>query len=163
MSTETIILATQFVAISAAFVGGVFLAFSDFIMRALVSVSPVSGIAAMQAINVTVLRSIFLATFLGLGPITLVLVYLVATDVSVDGGARVAVVTASVVYWITAIAVTIVGNVPMNERLARLEATAAEAQAYWQHYGVRWTRLNHGRTLGCLLTAAGFSLASIWL
>ena len=51
--------------LGAATVGGVFFAFSTFVMRALAQLPPAQGIAAMQRINVVVLNPLFLGTFMG--------------------------------------------------------------------------------------------------
>ncbi len=48
-------------------IGGVFFAFSNFVMPALARIAPAEGIHAMQAINVTVLNRLFLGTFMGTG------------------------------------------------------------------------------------------------
>ena len=50
-----------FLAIWSAVIGGVFSAFSEFIMRGLLRGEPAGGIEAMQHINRTVLRSQFVA------------------------------------------------------------------------------------------------------
>ena len=52
-------------ALGAATIGGVFFAFSTFVMRALGQLPPAQGIAAMQRINVVVLNPMFLGTFVG--------------------------------------------------------------------------------------------------
>ena len=52
-------------------IGGVFFAFSNFVMPALARVAPAEGIHAMQAINVTVLNRLFLGTFMGTGLLSL--------------------------------------------------------------------------------------------
>jgi uncharacterized membrane protein len=49
-------------ALGCALVSGIFLAFSSFVMGALARISPPSGIAAMQAINVVVLNPGFWAS-----------------------------------------------------------------------------------------------------
>ena len=46
-------------------VGGVFFAFSSFVMKALARVPSSEGIAAMQSINVVVINPSFLGAFLG--------------------------------------------------------------------------------------------------
>lgn len=46
-------------------IGGVFFAFSTFVLRALSTIAVEPGIAAMQRINVVVINPIFLGTFLG--------------------------------------------------------------------------------------------------
>jgi ketosteroid isomerase-like protein len=56
---DPISILTFVAALSCGLVAGIFLAFSNFIMRALGSVPPNSGIAAMQSINVMVLNRWF--------------------------------------------------------------------------------------------------------
>ena len=52
-------------ALGAATIGGVFFAFSTFVMRALGQLPPTQGVAAMQRINVVVLNPVFLGIFVG--------------------------------------------------------------------------------------------------
>lgn len=56
---------TLVTALGCALIAGIFFAFSNFVMKALARVSPASGIAAMQSINVVVLNPGFLGLFLG--------------------------------------------------------------------------------------------------
>src|SRR5215203_2738800 len=56
---------TAVMALGAGLVGGVFHAFSTFIMSALARIRPSQGIAAMQSINITVLNPWFLLPFVG--------------------------------------------------------------------------------------------------
>ena len=51
-----------------AVMAGVFLAFSDFLMRGFIQAGSVAGMASMQSLNRTVLRSVFLTVFLLLVP-----------------------------------------------------------------------------------------------
>src|SRR5688500_20334419 len=53
-------------------IGGVFFAFSNFVMPALARIAPAEGIHAMQAINVTVVNRLFLGIFMGTGLLSLV-------------------------------------------------------------------------------------------
>ncbi len=46
-------------------VGGIFFAFSSFVMRALAKMPDAEGIAAMQSINVVVINPSFLGAFVG--------------------------------------------------------------------------------------------------
>lgn len=65
---------------------------------------------------------------------------------------------AALLYLLGSFAVTMRGNVPRNERLARLEAASAEAAEYWPVYEREWTRWNHVRTaasLASVVCAAG--------
>ena len=61
----------QLTAIALSFVGGIFLAFSDFLMRSLSRTGKVSGISVMQTINKKVSCIVFMSLFLGLVPVSL--------------------------------------------------------------------------------------------
>jgi hypothetical protein len=58
-------------AFAMALVAGVFMAFSDFVMRSLRVAAPGAGIEAMQQINREVYGSVFLVGLLGLVPVSL--------------------------------------------------------------------------------------------
>ncbi|MEP0640528.1 MAG: hypothetical protein ABJC93_16505, partial [Roseobacter sp.] len=66
-----IFIAFQFAIIAYALVSGVFLAFSDFIMRSLAHTGGIGGVDAMQAINREVFRWVFMTLFIGMAPISL--------------------------------------------------------------------------------------------
>ena len=59
--------------VGSALIGGIFFAFSNFIMAALQRVPSPEGILAMQTINVTVLNRGFLGVFMGTALICLIL------------------------------------------------------------------------------------------
>ena len=70
------LLVSQLSIVAFALISGVFLAFSDFIMRALDTARPPSGIEVMQIINREVFKYVFKALFLGMAPVSLgILVY----------------------------------------------------------------------------------------
>ena len=148
-------LASFCLGVASALVGGVFLAFSDFIMRGLAGAPASAGIYAMQGINRSVLRSLFLTLLLGLVPASIVIALLAA-----PGPARLLLASAAVVYFIGVFGVTVAGNVPMNKALDSLAADTREAGEYWLIYLRRWTRLNHVRTLGSFGAAVGQLLAA---
>ena len=64
-----------------------------------------------------------------------------------------------VFYLVGSVGVTIVCNVPLNNRLARLHPQGAEAAAYWVKYVTRWTAWNHVRTSAALAAAALLTVA----
>jgi uncharacterized membrane protein len=61
-----LVIMLQFAVLAYALVAGVFLAFSDFIMRSLAITGGTGGVEAMQAINREVFRWIFMTLFLGM-------------------------------------------------------------------------------------------------
>ena len=147
--------------LASALVSGVFLSFSDFVMRGLIAAEPTGGIEVMQQINRTVFRSIFLATFIALVPLTLGLA--IYAGFKLSGPDRILIVVGAGIYIVFAFFVTIVGNVPMNEKLEAMSAVGAEAQTYWVTYGRVWTWWNHLRTLGSAATALCLLLAALAL
>ncbi|MEM9377015.1 MAG: anthrone oxygenase family protein [Pseudomonadota bacterium] len=159
MTYDWTLYVSLFLAMWSAVVGGVFSAFSEFIMRGLLRAEPASGIEAMQHINRTVLRSQFVAGIMVITPMSIAMGVYAAS--SVDGAARVALITAPLVYAPTVFLMTVCGNVPMNNRLDQLDHRSANAATYWRTYGRDWTRLNHVRTFGSVLTAGLYLIAAI--
>ncbi len=161
MTYEWLVFASFFLALWSAVIGGVFSAFSEFIMAGLRRAKPSAGIQAMQEINKTVIRTQFVAGIL-LIPVLSVAVAILGAN-ALEGTARMAFYLAPVVFIPTVFLMTIMGNVPMNNRLDSLDPASAEAAAYWKLYGRRWTRLNHVRSFGSLLTALVYLVGGIAL
>ncbi|WP_238367365.1 DUF1772 domain-containing protein [Mesobacterium pallidum] len=143
-------------ALAAALVAGVFLTFSDFVMRGLAGSAPEAGAEAMQQINRVVYRSVFMVLLIGLVPVSLALA---VTGIWLGGPAGAWMIAGAVSYALGVMAVTGRGNVPMNQVLDRMPLAQA-AEGYWQGYARRWTRLNHLRTLASALTAACWLVAA---
>ncbi|QGX99097.1 DUF1772 domain-containing protein [Roseovarius faecimaris] len=136
-----------------AIVGGVFLAFSDFIMRSLAHTGGVGGVDAMQVINREVFRWVFMALFLGMAVVSVfILVYGAMHLTGVSGKL---IMLGALLYLVGCFAVTAVFNVPMNEALADMDLSADATRDYWiGTYLPRWTMWNTVRTLACALAAA---------
>jgi len=150
-----------FLALWSAVIGGVFSAFSEFIMAGLLKTAPSGGIEAMQHINRTVIKTQFVAGILSIALFS-VLIALYSLTVF-EGAALAALILAPIVYLPTVFFMTMLGNVPMNNKLDRLDYTSAEAETYWIEYGRNWTRLNHVRSCGSVLTAGLYVFAAIAL
>ncbi|MEL7029422.1 MAG: anthrone oxygenase family protein [Pseudomonadota bacterium] len=147
--------------LSSALVGGVLKGFSEFIMKGLLRTNPAGGIEAMQHINRTVMRTEFLVSFMALAPLSLA--FAIYAGLNLAGLERTFVIAAALVYCASVFLVTVAGNVPMNERLAKLDFASQEAAEYWAHYGRKWTQLNHVRTLGAVATATLYFMAMLAL
>jgi uncharacterized membrane protein len=65
----------------------------------------------------------------------------------------------SLLYIVGTILVTIVFNVPLNNRLASVTPGSAEGAAVWTRYLSAWTAWNHVRTAASLAAAASFIMA----
>jgi uncharacterized membrane protein len=159
MNTNTLIYLCLTLGISSALVGGVFQAFSDFVMRGLALNEPSVGMQAMQSINRTVFNSVFLYILLALAPASVIFALYIYPIV--DGSSQLLIMIAAPIYCLTVLGVTMAGNVPMNEALNVLNHTDQQAQVYWQRYVVDWTRLNHVRTFGSIAAAICYLLAAI--
>lgn len=145
-----------------AFVGGVFLAFSDFIMRSLAHTGGVGGVEAMQVINREVFRWVFMALFLGMAAVSFVVAIYSATQIS--GGPGTLILLGALVYLLGCFAVTVFFNVPMNEVLAGMDLAAESTREYWTDtYLPRWTTWNTVRTVACAIAAGLMLVGLIWL
>lgn len=147
------------VALAYALTGGVFLAFSDFIMRSLALSA--AGAGTMQAINREVFRWIFMSLFLGLAPVSLAI--LLTGLILIEGAPGALIAAAGVTYIIGCFGVTVGFNVPMNNALAELKEGTRDAQDYWTRtYLPRWTFWNTVRTGACVV-ASGLLVSGLFL
>ncbi len=142
-------------------VAGVFLSFSDFVMRSLVAARPEGGIESMQMINRKVYRSLFLVMLLGMAPVSVG--FAVYAYLFLAGPASTLITAGATIYLAGVFLVTVLANVPMNKRLDDMDPYAQQTADYWTTYGIVWTRWNHVRTLGSLATALCFLFAGITL
>ena len=111
----------------------------------------------MQSINVMVLNRWFFAVFFGTAACCLVLVVASLLHWQRPGAAYLLV--ASLLYLVGTVLVTIICNVPLNDSLAAVASTAADAAPTWSNYLKTWTVWNHVRTLAALAAAALFTVA----
>jgi len=152
----------QFAILAYALVSGVFLAFSDFIMRSLALTGGHGGVEAMQIINREVFRWVFMALFLGMAAVSVVVAGYGAFGVS--GPAGTLIMMAGLVYSIGTFGVTVFFNVPMNEALAGMEMSSETTRDYWlQTYVPRWTFWNSVRTLASAASAALLLFGLLWM
>lgn len=140
------------VCLGAGLIGGVFFAFSAFVMKALGQLPAAHGMAAMQRINVVVLNPVFLGVFVGTA--VLAAVCIVAGFFPWATTRSLLLLVAGLSYVLGSFGVTAAFNVPRNERLARLAPESAEASAYWPVYIREWLLWNHVRTGASVLCAA---------
>ena len=150
MTQNGLLLACVFAVMGTGLVAGVFLTFSDFVMKALASASPVCGIEAMQEINRKVYGSVFLVLFMGMAAYFIMLsgyayFYLF-------GPVAIWIISGGSIYLVGVFLVTIVFNVPMNKRLDVLDTSSTDTIIYWEKYQHTWTIWNHVRTVASTLT-----------
>jgi len=140
-------------------VAGVFLTFSDFVMRALGHAEPGAGIEAMQMINREVYRSFFATLLIGLALASILLAivgfFFAGRDVALWLAA------AAGFYIVGVMVVTARKNVPMNQHLDHMEHRSSDARAYWATYSRNWTRWNHLRWIAALAASISYLSAIV--
>ena len=136
-------------------IGGVFFAFSAFVMSGLNRLPAARATAAMQSINVTAQHPPLMLALFGTAAVCGSLIYRAITT----WGDRRALLLmlGAVIYLIGAVVVTIAVNVPLNNQLAALSPDGPGTPAHWQHFITAWTLANHARAVlslaGCALLA----------
>jgi len=139
---------------------GIYFSFSVFIMKSLAQLPAMQAAQAMNKINDVIVNTSFLPVFF----IT-TLWYaglIVWSFASWQGQQSMWVIAVAVIYVLGMFGVTAFGNVPLNNQLKAQEANPAMLQQVWQEYLRRWTRLNHLRTLSCMLACALLAAAHIY-
>jgi uncharacterized membrane protein len=137
--------------------GGVFFAFSTFVVRALGDVPARIGIRAMQSINVHAITPIFMTALFGTG-VACAGVAVYASTAALDAGAL-PLIAGAATYFLGTIVVTIAFNVPLNDSLAVLDPEAGDATWVWARYRRQWLAWNHVRTWSGILASAWLAYA----
>jgi uncharacterized membrane protein len=144
-------------ALGSSLIGGVFFAFSAFVMKALARLPAPQGIAAMQSINVVVLNRLFFVVFFGTAAGCILLAVRAVLVWNTRGAGYLLVGCA--LYLVGTILVTIFFNVPLNNALAAVDRTSGGGARLWDDYIASWTAWNHVRTIAALAAAASLTIA----
>jgi uncharacterized membrane protein len=149
------LIATAAAALASATVGGLFYAFSTFVMSGLDRTDPAEAIAAMRGINAEAqVNAPFLMLFVGSALLAIGVGVMAVLRLAQPGSGY---VLAGAALGLAAFVVTMAFNVPLNNRLDALDPSglsAADALREWQAYSTSWTAWNHVRTAAPLLGSA---------
>lgn len=148
---------TWIAALGAALIAGVFFAFSTFIMAALGRRPVAEAVAAMQAINVVVVRSGFMIVFVATAVVSALLALIAALQW--NDPRAVWWLSGAALYVLGTFGLTVVRNVPLNDRLAAVDPESAESTGVWSRYLGDWIWWNTMRTAASLAATAAFILA----
>jgi uncharacterized membrane protein len=151
---------TIFSALGCGLIGGVFFAFSSFVMNALARLPAAHGIAAMQSINVVVINPLFMMAFLGTAAACILLAVYSLLRWREPGAAYL--LAGSLLYFVGTFLVTILFNAPRNNSLAAVAPASAEGAGLWTDYVRSWTAWNHVRTAASIVAAALLTVALAW-
>ena len=153
------IIAIVIALLGSALIGGIFFAFSSFVMKTLARVPSAEGIAAMQSINVVVLNPSFLGAFMGTAAISLLVAVLAVKWWETPSAPWL--VAGALLYLVGTFLLTGLGNVPLNKQLAAVQANDPASIEVWQRYLDRWTLLNSVRTVAAMCAALMFAVGLI--
>ncbi len=162
MTQTWLLLISEISLISTALVAGVFLTFSDFVMRSLNGARMSAGVEVMQFINREVYKTIFMVLLIGMWGVSAALG---AYAYLYHAGSGVAeLVLAAIIYSVGVMGVTLVFNVPMNTKLEAQAYDSPEGAAYWSDvYYPKWTFWNWVRGSASALTAVVYLSACLKL
>jgi uncharacterized membrane protein len=139
-------------AIGAALIGGVFFAFSAFVMPALRRLPAAQGIGAMQSINRTAVTAPLMLALFGTAVLSGIAI---AWAIRSWGHVSAPWLLAGGLAYLAAVVITMAGNVPLNDSLAGLDPASAGAPAQWASFVSHWTAWNHLR--GAVAVAGGLA------
>lgn len=155
MNASPVVILTSIATIVGAAAGGMMYVFSTFVMRGLDGIDSREAIAAMRGINVAANSSpAFLLAYFGAAILALAVGVVAVTQLRQAGSWW---LLAGAVFAILAAIITVVFNVPLNNRLDGADPvglSAADAAREWQAYFSTWTAWNHVRTVTAFLGAA---------
>lgn len=140
-------------------IGGLFFIFSNTVMKAFDRLPATAAMAAMQNINAIILNPLFFLAFFGTAAVCVAILLGSVPRLSLIGPMLAC--SGAVLYLVGSIVVTMVFNVPLNNKLAAASLAANDLAAQWQAYRVPWTMWNHVRTVASLLAAVAFSLTLV--
>ncbi|RUO98808.1 anthrone oxygenase family protein [Hyphomicrobium sp.] len=146
-----------FLAVGCGVMAGVYFAFSAFVMASLGRIDQAAGIAAMNAINVDIVRSLFMPLFFGTSLASLALAVLAFLTWGNSSSAPA--LAGAAIYVIGMFVVTILFNVPLNDALAVTDPGSPDSALLWTRYVATWTQWNHVRTLASAAASALFIFA----
>lgn len=156
MSNEPIAVAAVIAAVGCGLNGGVFFAFSSFVMPGLGRLPPAQGAAAMQAINVTAVTPPFMTALFGTALACVVVIISALGRWRAPG--MLWQIGGAALFLVGAIGVTLVANVPRNNALAAAAPDSAEGAAQWAAYLPSWTAWNTVRAVAGLAAAAAITV-----
>lgn len=114
---------------------------------------------SMQSINRTIVRSVFMPIFMVTALCSVAIV--VVTLMSWTGADAALRLSASVLYVVGALGVTMVANVPRNIRLDAADPSTAEGERAWSAYLAGWVPWNHVRTVASAASCALFGVSLV--
>ena len=116
----------------------------------------------MQRINRDVDRTVFMVLLLGMSALSPLLIGYAYFRVT--GPASILIMAGGGLYLAGVFVVSLIFNVPMNQRLDAMDYSTTEAATYWSDsYRPRWTFWNYIRAIASAASAICYLAAVVWL
>jgi len=136
------VLVENFTVISFGLMAGIYFVFSNTIMKALSNVEENQAAQTMSQINSCILNPIFFLLFWGSAAGSCIVVFL-----SFHNDFSLAVLVGAVIFLIGSTVVTLVVNVPLNNRLQTAVLNSVSMLDVWPKYMNSWNSWNNVRTV----------------
>jgi uncharacterized membrane protein len=133
---------------------GVFFGYSVSVNGALRRLNDKEYVYTMQAINIVIQNPLFFLSFIGPVFLLPLVTFLSYGDSMLTFSLLLA---SSIIYIIGVFGITVAGNVPLNEQLAK--ATDSEASAARRLFETRWVQLHTIRTVFAILVTVLYFIA----
>jgi uncharacterized membrane protein len=146
-------------ALGSGLIAGAFFAFAAFVLTALSSLRPPEGISAMQSMIAAIKGPLFLVVFFGTAALA-ALMGIAATLKWGEPGALYLLI-GSLLYLNGPFAVTLLKNVPLNNKFAAVKPGSIESATVWKEFRDSWGLWNHVRWIASLAAAAAFIWALV--
>lgn len=128
---------------------GLYFIFSNTIIGALKAMSSNHGAEAMVSINRIILNPLFYIVFFGSALSALMLIVL-----GDSGGVGSLGIIGASVFFVGTFLVTLVFNVPLNNKLMNASDSGSGIEDVWQEYVSHWLLWNHVRTFSSTIAIA---------
>ncbi len=126
---------------------GIYFTFSVVVVKALAQLPNSDGAGAMNQINEVIVKTSFMPLFMissiGYAGLLIWSMFYSSADNSNF-------IWASLIYLIGMFGITILGNVPLNNKLKNSASDPINLSNTWNDYVDTWTKLNHIRTASCI-------------
>lgn len=149
---------TILAALGTGLLAGNFFAFSVYLMRALGGLSAERGIVAMQAIIAAIKNLPFLVVFFGTAALCAVLSGAAILEWGKPGSCYL--LAGTLFFLMGTFPATMMGNVPLNNRLALASPDTEDGRELWKRFQSSWGAWNHVRTVTAILACALLILAA---
>jgi uncharacterized membrane protein len=160
MMDQLLFASTFLAALGAGLVAGNFFAFSAYTLPALRRLPPATGIAAMQSITTAAIKSpLFLVVFFGTAALAGLLG--LAAPLEWSKPSALYLLIGSLLYLNGPFGVTLMKNLPLNNKLAVIKPGSPEGASLWREYLSSWSTWNHVRTVMSLAACASFIMALV--